>query len=91
MMIPRRDHEPHGDASVRWDNIALPWLREGVKFCTYLQLESGQLTWLTVLQVHVFAARFGEFAHTRNLDHPPWQTTRHVHRRHVPEPRRLRS
>ena len=68
--IPRRDHEPHGDASVRWDNIAPPWLREGVKFYTYLQLEAGQLTWSTVLQVHVFAARLGEFALTRNLNHP---------------------
>ena len=46
--IPRREHEPHGDASVRWDNIEPPWLREGVKFYTCLQLESGQLTWSTV-------------------------------------------
>jgi integrase len=68
--IPHRDHEPHGDASVRWDNIAPSWLREGVKFYTYLQLESGQLTWSTVLQVHVFAARLGEFAVTGNLNHP---------------------
>ncbi|MGH3404102.1 MAG: hypothetical protein ACRDRJ_16605 [Streptosporangiaceae bacterium] len=68
--IPRRDHEPHGDASVRWDNIAPPWLREGVKFYTCLQLESGQLSWSTVLQVHVFAARLGEFALARNLNHP---------------------
>lgn len=68
--IPRRGHEPHGDASVRWDNIAPSWLREGVKFYTYLQLEAGQLTWSTVLQVHVFAARLGEFALTRNLNHP---------------------
>ena len=30
--IPRRDHEPHGDAAIRWDNIAPAWLREGVKF-----------------------------------------------------------
>src|SRR6266536_1761412 len=58
------------DASVRWDNIAPPWLREGVKFYTCLQLESGQLTWSTVLQVHVFAARFSEFALTRNLTRP---------------------
>jgi integrase len=68
--IPRRDHEPHGDASVRWDNIEPSWLREGVKFCTRLQLETGQLTWSTVMQVHVFAARFGEFALARGLGHP---------------------
>src|ERR1022692_3502610 len=66
--IPRRDHEPHGDASVRWDNIAPPWLREGVKFYTYLQMEAGQLTWSTVLQVHVFAARFSEFTRDRGID-----------------------
>jgi integrase len=68
--IPRRDHEPHGDASVRWDTIAPPWLREGVKFYTCLQMEAGQLTWSTVLQVHVFAARFSEFAVTRGISHP---------------------
>jgi integrase len=68
--IPRRDHEPHGDASVRWDNIAPPWLREGVKFYTYLQMEAGQLTWSTVLQVHVFAARFSEFTRERGIDQP---------------------
>ena len=68
--IPRREHEPHGDASVRWDDIAPPWLREGVKFYTCLQMESGQLTWSTVLQVHVFAARFGGFALSRGIGHP---------------------
>src|SRR5450755_2248852 len=68
--IPRRDHEPHGDASVRWDTIAPPWLREGVKFYTYLQMEAGQLTWSTVLQTHVFAARFSEFALARGIGHP---------------------
>ena len=41
--LPWHD-EPHGDASVRWDNIEPSWLREGVKFCTRLQLETGQLT-----------------------------------------------
>ena len=39
--IPRRDHEPHGDASVRWDNIAPPWLREGVKFYTTSRWRRG--------------------------------------------------
>ncbi len=29
--IPRRDHEPHGHASIRWDNIEPLWLREGVQ------------------------------------------------------------
>jgi hypothetical protein len=68
--IPRRDHEPHGDASVRWDYIAPPWLREGVNFYAHLQMEAGQLTWSTVLQVHVFAARLSEFALARGIGHP---------------------
>ena len=75
--IPHRDHEPHGDASVRWDTIAPPWLREGVKFYTHLQMEAGQLTWSTVLQVHVFAARFGEFALPAVSAIPPWWMTHH--------------
>ena len=76
--IPRRDHEPHGDASVRWDTIAPPWLRDGVKFYTYLQMEAGQLTWSTVLQTHVFAARFSEFTLARGTRPPrPGRTTRH--------------
>ncbi len=75
--IPRREHEPHGDASVSWDSIAPHWLREGAKFYTHLQLESGQLTWSTVLQVHVFAARFSEFAIARGIDHPALVDDRH--------------
>ena len=47
-----------------------PWLREGVKFYLYLQLESGQLTWSTVVPGHVFAARFSEFAVSRGLTTP---------------------
>ncbi len=46
---PRRT-SPTGTPSVRWDDIQPPWLREGDKFYTYLQLESGQLTWSTVLR-----------------------------------------
>ena len=29
--IPRRAHEPHGDAMIRWDDIEPAWLREIVK------------------------------------------------------------
>ena len=59
-----------GDASVRWDNIAPAWLREGVKLYACLQMKAGQPTWSTVLQVRVFAARFGEFAVARGIGHP---------------------
>ena len=65
--IPRRAHEPHGDAMIRWDDIEPGWLREGAKFYTGLQVESGQITWSTVFQTHVFAARLAGFALSRNL------------------------
>ncbi len=68
--IPRRDHEPRADASVRWDDIEPGWLREGFKFYLHLQLESGQLTWSSVPGCHVFAARFAVFAASRGIGHP---------------------
>lgn len=68
--IPRREHEPRGESSVRWDGIQPRWLRDGFTFWMYLQLESGQLTWSSAASWHVFAARFSEFAVSRGLDHP---------------------
>jgi integrase len=68
--IPRRGHEPHGDSAVRWDDIEPGWLREGAKFYTGLQMEAGQITWSTVFEVHVFAARLAGFALSRGLDRP---------------------
>lgn len=68
--IPHREHEPRGQSSTRWDNITPAWLREGFKFYLHLKLESGQLTWSSVAPWHVYAARFGEFATSRHLDHP---------------------
>ena len=68
--IPRRAHEPHGDAVIRWDDIEPAWLREGAKFYTGLQVEAGQITWSTVFQTHVFAARLAGFALSRNLGRP---------------------
>jgi integrase len=68
--IPHREHEPRGQSSTRWDNISPPWFREGFKYYLCLKLESGQLTWSSVAPWHVYAARFGEFATSRRLDHP---------------------
>ena len=68
--IPRRAHEPHGDAMIRWDDIEPAWLREGAKFYTGLQVESGQITWSTVFQTHVYAARLAGFAVSRGLTSP---------------------
>jgi integrase len=68
--IPRREHEPRGESSVRWDGIQPRWLRGGYTFWLHLQLESGQLTWSSAAPSHVFASRFSEFAVSRGLDHP---------------------
>ena len=68
--IPRRQHEPRGESTVRWDGIQPQWLRDGYTFYLYLQLESGQLTWSSVASRHVFASRFSEFAISRGIDHP---------------------
>src|SRR5208282_4531743 len=68
--IPRREHEPRGESSVRWDDIQPRWLRDGYTFYLYLQLESGQLTWSSVAPWRVFAARFSEFLISRGIDHP---------------------
>ncbi len=68
--IPRREHEPRGESSVRWDDIKPRWLRDGFTFWMYLQLESGQLTWSSAAPWHVFAARFSEFAVYRGIGHP---------------------
>ena len=68
--IPRRPHEPRANTAVRWGDIEPDWLREGTKFYLRLQLESGQLTWSTVMQHRVLVARFAAFLAERGIDHP---------------------
>ncbi|MFJ9566065.1 tyrosine-type recombinase/integrase [Streptomyces fuscichromogenes] len=68
--IPRREHEPRANTAVRWSDIAPGWLREGTKFYLRLQLESGQLTWSTVMQHRVSTARFAAFVTERGIDRP---------------------
>ncbi|GLW75486.1 putative transposase/phage integrase [Kitasatospora phosalacinea] len=68
--IPRREHEPRANTAVRWADITPAWLREGTKFYLRLQMESGQLTWSTVMQHRVNTARFAAFVTERGIDHP---------------------
>ena len=68
--IPRRPHESRGNTAVRWDKLEPTWLREGFKFHLRLQLESGQLTWSSVMNQRVIAFRFGAFLASRNISHP---------------------
>lgn len=68
--IPRREHEPRANTAIRWADIHPGWLREGTKFYLRLQLDSGQLTWSTVMQHRVVIARFAAFLTGRGIDHP---------------------
>jgi hypothetical protein len=55
---------------VRWDSLNPDWLREGFKFYLRLQLESGQLTWSSVMPQHGFVFRFAAFLAARGIGHP---------------------
>jgi integrase len=68
--IPRRPHESRGNTAACWDTLEPAWLREGFKFYLRLQLESGQLTWSSVMNQHVIAFRFAAFLASRNISHP---------------------
>jgi integrase len=68
--IPRRPHESRGNTGVCWDTLAPAWLRDGFKFYLRLQLESGQLTWSSVMNQHVIAFRFAAFLACRGISHP---------------------
>jgi hypothetical protein len=68
--IPRREHEPRANTGVRWGDIEPGWLREGTKYYLRLQLESGHLTWSTVMQHRVVVTRFAAFLAERGIDHP---------------------
>jgi integrase len=68
--IPRRPHESRGNTGVRWEALEPGWLREGFKFYLRLQLESGQLTWSSVMNQRVIAFRFAAFLASRNISHP---------------------
>lgn len=68
--IPRREHEPRANTAVRWGSLEPDWLREATKYYLRLQLESGRMTWSTVMQHHVVVARFAAFLRERGIEHP---------------------
>jgi integrase len=68
--IPRRPHESRGNTAAFWARLEPAWLREGFKFYLRLQLESGQLTWSSVMNQHVIAFRFAAFLASRDISHP---------------------
>ena len=68
--IPRREHESRGSTAVRWGDLEPAWLREGFKFYLRLQLESGQLTWSSVMGQHALVFRFAAFLAARGINQP---------------------
>lgn len=59
---------------MRWGSLEPDWLREGTKYYLRLQLESGRMTWSTVMQHHVVIARFAAFLRERGIEHPALAT-----------------
>ena len=48
--IPQRDHEPRGRESIGFTRFTAPWLRAGLQWSGKSVLETGQMTWSTLLQ-----------------------------------------
>ncbi len=48
--IPQRDHEPRGRDSISFTRFTAPWLRAGLQWFGKSVLETGQMTWSTLLQ-----------------------------------------
>ena len=68
--IPRREHESRGNTAVHWGTLEPAWLRDGFRFYLRLQLESGQLTWSSVMNQHVIVFRFAAFLGSRGITEP---------------------
>ena len=48
--IPQRDHEPRGRESIGFTRFTAPWLRAGLQWFGKNVLETGQMTWSTLMQ-----------------------------------------
>lgn len=69
--IPRRQHEPYGDAQLRLSPIDPPWLREGLRFWFSYCLTYDLYTWTSCLtRARHLAPHFGEFCVTHGLSTP---------------------
>lgn len=69
--IPLRPHEPLGSQTLSFLRVQQPWLREALKHYARFALETGSLTWGSLLQrfCHV-GVYFGDFTLERQLDGP---------------------
>ncbi len=69
--IPLREHEPNGHHLVSFLPITHDWLREAAKWHCKVSLETGQLTWSSVMARVVSLQDFDAYLRTAGID-VPW-------------------
>ena len=69
--IPVREHEPLGNARLRFAEIEQPWLREAIKWFFASALELGVLAWSTLPGYRTYlGSYFSQFLLGSGIDHP---------------------
>jgi integrase len=69
--IPVREHEPLGNARLRFAGIEQPWLREAIKWFFASALERGMLAWTSLPGYRTYlGGYFSEFLIEAGIDHP---------------------
>jgi hypothetical protein len=69
--IPVREHEPIGNARLRFAEIQQPWLREAIKWYFARALEQGVLAWTSLPGYRTYlGSYFSEFLLRAGIDHP---------------------
>jgi hypothetical protein len=69
--IPQRDHEPRGRESISFTRFSAPWLRAGLQWFGKNVLETGQMTWSTLMQRVCSMVEFDGFLDARGA-FPPY-------------------
>jgi len=69
--IPQRDHEPRGRDAISFTRFFAPWLRAGLQWFGKNVLETGQMTWSTLMQRVSSMAEFDGFLNARG-PFPPY-------------------
>ena len=69
--IPVREHEPLGNARLRFAGIEQAWLREAIKWFFAAALERGVLAWTSLPGYRTYlGGYFSEFLVQAGIDHP---------------------
>ncbi|MGH2926616.1 MAG: tyrosine-type recombinase/integrase, partial [Solirubrobacteraceae bacterium] len=69
--IPVREHEPLGNARLRFADIVQPWLREAIKWFFGAALEQGVLAWTSLPGYRTYlGGYFSEFLIQAGIDDP---------------------